>query len=116
MFLFLFSEMSIFEKILRIILNIIKGAIVLALLYFFIVSIDLLGSSFQLIAGNYYLLQAARWSRGMIRASGARGPGFKSRTSPFLLVVATFKVFARDNYFTLLHNYDESEIIMRQRF
>ena len=24
----------------------------------------------------------ARWSRGMIRASGARGPGFKSRTSP----------------------------------
>ena len=26
----------------------------------------------------------ARWSRGMIRASGARGPGFKSRTSPIL--------------------------------
>ena len=25
---------------------------------------------------------AARWSRGMIPASGARGPGFKSRTSP----------------------------------
>ena len=24
----------------------------------------------------------ARWSRGMIRASGVRGPGFKSRTSP----------------------------------
>ena len=24
----------------------------------------------------------ARWSRGMICASGARGPGFKSRTSP----------------------------------
>ena len=24
----------------------------------------------------------ARWSRGMIRASGARGPGFKSRSSP----------------------------------
>ena len=24
----------------------------------------------------------ARWSRGMIRASGARGPGFNSRTSP----------------------------------
>ena len=27
-------------------------------------------------------LTLARWSRGMIRASGARGPGFKSRTSP----------------------------------
>ncbi len=25
----------------------------------------------------------ARWSRGMILASGARGPGFKSGTSPF---------------------------------
>ena len=24
----------------------------------------------------------AQWSRGMIRASGARGPGFKSRSSP----------------------------------
>ena len=29
----------------------------------------------------------AQWSRGMIRASGARGPGFKSRTSPDVLKV-----------------------------
>ena len=27
-------------------------------------------------------IRQASWSRGMIRASGARGPGFKSRTGP----------------------------------
>ena len=36
-------------------------------------------------------MSVARWSRGMICASDARGPGFKSRTSP------TFTTFLDDN-------------------
>ena len=34
----------------------------------------------------YVLHKAARWSRGMILALGARGPRLKSRTSHFLRV------------------------------
>ena len=36
------------------------------------------------------VLVPARWSRGMIRASGARGPGFKSRTSPEILWLTVY--------------------------
>ena len=41
---------------------------------------DRISGSFIFITSR--LSSKARWSRGMIRASGARGPGFKSRTSP----------------------------------
>ena len=44
--------MTIGEKLIRILINTTKGIAVLVLLYFFIISIDLLGSSFQLLAGS----------------------------------------------------------------
>ena len=35
--------------------------------------------------------QLAAWSSGMILASGARGPGFNSRSSPFSFALAMFE-------------------------
>jgi len=56
--LLLSSEMTACEKTVRVLINIMKGVGVLGLLYFFIISIDLLGSAFQLIAGQCDVMAA----------------------------------------------------------
>ena len=41
------------------------------------------------------MLTAAKWSRGMIPALGAGGPGFKSRLSPILFTFTFYKFFGK---------------------
>lgn len=54
-------------------------------------------SDLSFVAVNDY---QASWSRGMIPALGAGGPGFKSRRGPIIFVKITFVNFFLCNYRT----------------
>ena len=43
----------------------------------------------------YHSMMSAAWSSGMILASGARGPGFNSRSSPTIFTPVLFRCYYR---------------------
>ena len=75
----------------------VRGATVTAIDRRRFVPCEIIDLDSQMFHGPYPL-QPAAWSSGMILASGARGPGFNSRSSP-PMIEHTIMTAALGNYF-----------------